>query len=55
MYRKTWTNNNQTYLTTDRVELNFDWQYLIFYDRLKTVSKDMLHLIMPQLGCELQT
>jgi GTP-binding protein LepA len=34
---------NQTYLTTERVELTFDmpWQklYLIFYDRLKTVSK----------------
>jgi GTP-binding protein LepA len=34
---------NQTYLTTERVELTFDMPLaeivLIFYDRLKTVSK----------------
>jgi GTP-binding protein LepA len=35
---------NQTYLTTERVELTFDMPLaeivlMIFYDRLKTVSK----------------
>jgi GTP-binding protein LepA len=41
---------NQTYLTTERVELTFDMPLaeivFDFYDRLKTVSKVMLLLII---------
>jgi GTP-binding protein LepA len=45
VYRKNDGNNNQTYLTTDRVELTFDMplaEIVFDFDRLKTVSKDML-------------
>ena len=46
---------NQTYLTENRVELNFDMPLaeivFDFYDRLKTVSKAMLPLTTRPLGC----
>ena len=46
---------NQTYLTTERVELNFDMPLaeivFDFYDRLKTVSKVTLPLTILLLGC----
>ena len=46
---------NQTYLTTERVELNFDIPLaeivFDFYDRLKPFPKDMHHLTILRLGC----
>jgi GTP-binding protein LepA len=43
VYRKRGLITNQTYLTTERVELTFDMPLaeivFDFYDRLKTVSK----------------
>jgi GTP-binding protein LepA len=43
LYRKRGLITNQTYLTTERVELTFDMPLaeivFDFYDRLKTVSK----------------